>query len=198
MENRKYGQAQHQPLFKPMVSSATDKYPGQQKISLTSTGPITNVTSHPSHSVQYSMQYATHTHQINTADSVGSSHKGSKNGGGSAKHSRESTHVVAFNNGTAQKGYSGASGRSSLTRVPSQIINPAAMMMRESASNQRIDESYEAKTTKAGASKATNFKIEYQPSKNTAVTRKQSKVSTLVNSLMTNSANTTGIMTNLN
>lgn len=90
--------------------------------------------------------------------------------------------------------YSNASGRGSLTRVPSQIINPAVMMMRESASNQRIDESYEAKATTT-KSKGNNFKIEYQPAKQTAATRKQSKVSTLVNSLMASSTNTTGILT---
>ena len=45
------------------------------------------------------------------------------------------------------------SNRGALTRVPSQIINPAAVAMRESSGHQRIDESYEGSKNK--------YKIEY-------------------------------------
>ena len=77
------------------------------------------------------------------------------------------------------------SGRTSIKRVPSQIFNPASNLSRESSGvNQRIDESYEATQAK--------YKIEYKPAKNIANTRKQSKVNTLVNSLMSSSHNTTG------
>lgn len=57
--------------------------------------------------------------------------------------------------------------------------------MRDSSGATRIDESYD------GSKK---FKIEYHPSKNSAITRKQSKVNTLVNSLVSSSNNTTGIL----
>ena len=56
--------------------------------------------------------------------------------------------------------------------------------MRDSMGKQRIDESYETSKNK--------YKIEYQPAKQQAITRKQSKVNTLVNSLMASSNNTTG------
>ena len=53
------------------------------------------------------------------------------------------------------------SGRHAMTRVPSQIINPAAVVMRDSSGHQRLaDDSYEVATTK---NTATKFKIEYQP-----------------------------------
>ena len=63
-----------------------------------------------------------------------------------------------------------------MTRVPSQIINPATGLMRDSSGQQRIDESYEATKNR--------YKIDFQPGKNLAITRKQSKVNTLINSLM--------------
>ena len=47
-----------------------------------------------------------------------------------------------------------------MTRVPSQIINPAAMVMRDSSGHARlVDESYEVATTKNATSG--KYKIEY-------------------------------------
>ncbi len=62
--------------------------------------------------------------------------------------------------------------------------------MRDGSGQYRImqDESYEtAKSTSNGK----QFKIEYQPAQKHTLTRKQSKVSTLVNSLMSTGNNTT-------
>lgn len=145
MEARgKYGvnhSTQHQHLFKPVHHSAVDKYPSKSMVA--------------SGNQSYN-QFKQQSDSLQQAETPGT--KRDSKGKPPTEHS----------GATTLKSYS---GRGNMTRVPSQIINPAAAVMRDSSGHARlVDESYEATTTKNATSG--KYKIEYQPAQKHAMTRK--------------------------